>query len=170
MTIRLLRSIILLSVVCLSASGGCASRHSSQLPAVTLIYLHDEMIEISIRSSDSNPLTIDKRFALSGLAGGGNVSFTPVDNKGILHKVCSYIDVPLDYSEPLILKPSEESSENVVSINVLRKIHCLPAGEYSLSALYFDSRGNQFLSNTIRISIDEQGAEAEVSPSFTSGS
>lgn len=143
-TRRLSYYLLLLFVVALSTS--CRSQLGA---ASATISNENGTLEFGVKNSGPRDLTIDKEYALSDISGGGNLLLIPVRKGGLLYRACANIDYGPEYAEPFIVVRGAAAKSEVIETKLLKQLYCLPSGEYELSAVYFDKRGNRIHSNTI---------------------
>lgn len=142
-----------LAVALFSSIAAC-SRDSKPASKATIVLTQVENTLVAdVENSGNESLLLDDKFALSGLAGDGNVQIIPVDKDGVRYGVCSYIDSSIDSFGSVALQGGNKLRIELGSIDAVGKLYCLPSGEYFMAVLYFDNRGNQFLSNVIKVQI-----------------
>lgn len=152
MTTQRLNCLVLAAILLPSIAACSREAKPSSGATITLSQAGSSLVA-NVDYNGSESLLMDGKFALSGLAGDGNVQIIPVDRDGIRYSVCSYIDSSIAGFDPVILRNGNKIKVELGNIETIGKLYCLPSGEYFMTILYFDGRGNQLLSNVIKVKI-----------------
>lgn len=115
--------------------------------------VQNSTLSIEISNGGPQPVLLDSTPAVINPAGGGNLLLIPVDERGIVHRICASIEYGAQFDEPKKLDPGTSIAIPVIEVDLLKGLYCLADGNYKLTGLYLDKRDHRILTNTIDFEI-----------------